>query len=132
MNVKGGSPVPDDPTCPAPWHRSQYAYAKHRCRCPAAVTATRRMWRRRSRQLTSPCTRPAARHGWGVDPVAVDRACDGDRLMARSLTDDELTVAVDRLTRHGLSAAQIAARLGVHPRTVQRHRQRLRYEAVPP
>ncbi len=58
-----------------------------------------------------------------MDPVAVDRACAGE-LPAGRLTVSERTAAVSRLTRSGLSARQVSARMGVSPRTVVRARRR--------
>jgi WhiB family transcriptional regulator, redox-sensing transcriptional regulator len=72
-----------------------------------------------------------------ADPVAVERACACE-LPAGRLTIRERTAAVSRLTRSGLSARQVSARIGVSPRTVVRARQRSRehghrsgQEAVP-
>jgi hypothetical protein len=53
-----------------------------------------------------------------VDPVAVERACAGEAIR---LTQPEVTQAVERLRRAGLSILQTAIRLRVAPRTVSRH-----------
>lgn len=62
-----------------------------------------------------------------VDDIAVERAISGDA--PDSLTPRERLVAVDALTRYGLSARLIAERVGCTPRTVTRHRTRARIAA---
>lgn len=104
-------------TCPAPRHNSTYAYDRFGCRCPEAVERRRHAWRVRYRPKGM--FRYPKLHG-GVDPMAVERACAGDRQV--QLTKAEMHAAVDELSRLGKSAAQIAIRLGVSPRTVQRYR----------
>ena len=54
-----------------------------------------------------------------VDPIAVERAVAGDRV---PLTVPERHQVIQRLTASGLSANQIADRLGVAQRTVTRYR----------
>jgi hypothetical protein len=54
------------------------------------------------------------------DPVAVERLCSGDR--PARVTRGELAAAAARLTRWGLSAAQVAARLHCTQRSAQRYR----------
>jgi len=66
-----------------------------------------------------------------ADPVAVQRACDGDLPPGR-LTLSERTAAVSRLTGSGLSARQVSARIGVSTRTVVRARRRSPQRAQPP
>jgi DNA-binding NarL/FixJ family response regulator len=58
-----------------------------------------------------------------IDEVAVERAAKGERIR---LTPAERQAAVAHLTRWGYSAAEIAERLGVTARTVERIRARLR------
>lgn len=65
--------------------------------------------------LCANCRNPVA-----VDEVAVDRACRGDKTVP--LNPDEMRVAHEWLERSHLSAASIAARLGVTKRTVDRWR----------
>jgi hypothetical protein len=55
-----------------------------------------------------------------VDEIAVERACRGDRTIP--LTRAEMAAAFTWLDSHGYSAAQIAERLGVQQRTVERWR----------
>ena len=64
-------------------------------------------------------TRLARQQGVAFDDVAVERACAGDRVPLRPLERRE---AVRRLTAAGMSAEQIADRLGTTARTVQRRR----------
>jgi hypothetical protein len=59
-----------------------------------------------------------------VDEIAVQRAIRGDP--PARLNSGEITAAVTWLTLRGLSAAVIAGRLGVTPRTVTRARARVR------
>ncbi len=97
-------------TCTAPLHNTLHAYKKWRCRCPkarAAKAAADRRWP----------SRPPARH---IDPVAVARACLGDRSI--HLTPTERGAAIRRLTAKGRSQAWIADQLGISTRTVARHR----------
>ncbi len=54
-----------------------------------------------------------------VDQVAIDRACAGQTI---TLTPQEICAATRKLTTARLSAKQIAERIGVASRTVQRHR----------
>lgn len=55
-----------------------------------------------------------------ADWVAVERALAGDRSIA--LTKVERDEAIDRLDRQGLSAREVAVRLGITTRTVNRRR----------
>lgn len=54
------------------------------------------------------------------DWVAVERALGGDRTLV--LAKCERDEAIDRVDRHGASARQVAIRLGLSARTVQRRR----------
>lgn len=74
--------------------------------------------------MTSAITvRAARRGGWykgaDVDEVAVLRAVRGDHLR---LTTAEREAAIDELDRAGLSAAEVADRIGCSERTVMRRR----------
>lgn len=77
---------------------------------------------------------PAA-HGVGwyrtrdVDEVAILRALDGDHL---KLTKAERDAAIDLLDQKGLSAADIARRIGCAERTVTRRRTRRQAAGGPP
>jgi transcriptional regulator with XRE-family HTH domain len=53
-----------------------------------------------------------------IDEVAVERACHGEPV---DLTTPERTAAVGKLHRRGLNATEIAQRLRVTTRTVQRY-----------
>lgn len=97
--------------CTANRHNTISAYRRHGCRCPEAVDIMRRVWRRGERRRWDPI----------VDEVAVQRAKHGDPI---ELSIAERMVAVAELTRAGLSAQQIAVRLRVARRTVQRYRGR--------
>ena len=55
-----------------------------------------------------------------VDEVAVERACRGDRTV--TLNRAEVLEAFQWMDAHGYSSRQIAARLGVTRRTVERWR----------
>ncbi len=105
----------DHPTCPAKIHNTLWAYRKHRCRCPAARAAkAAEHQRRRHRTAPPPRTTPT------VDPVAVARACLGDRTIR--LIPAEREQAIQALTAKGRSARWIAVQLGCATRTVVRHR----------
>ena len=54
-----------------------------------------------------------------VDPIAVERACHGDRVR---LTIAERAEVVRILTGRRLSARAIGQRIGISARTVQRYR----------
>ena len=56
---------------------------------------------------------------WVTDQVAVDRAVVG---LPTPLTAAEMQLAVEELTRRGVSVRKIAERLRRHPRTVRRYR----------
>jgi response regulator of citrate/malate metabolism len=115
-----------DLVCTAPRHGSPAAYWAHRCRCPE-TTKLMQQYRARRRIL--------------VDEARVLRACDGERLW---LNIRERTEAVRLLTLRGksparisgrlqaprrhMSAAEIADRLHLSERTVQRYVRKLREE----
>jgi hypothetical protein len=68
-------------------------------------------------------TRPAPAEAPTIDTAALERACAGEPVRLRPR---DRRVVVDRLTAQGMTARQIAARLGVTIRAVQRHRELLR------
>lgn len=111
-------------TCAAVRHNTTYAYDRFGCRCPEAVERRRHAWRVRYRPKG---TFRYPRINGGVDPMAVERACGGDRDIR--LTVAEMRAVIAQLSRQGRSAAQIAIRLGISPRTVQRYRTAMREAA---
>src|SRR6266498_3744143 len=116
-----------DPACSAGTHGDTWwYYTRYGCRCPTAVNAAKTLWREasaaRHRRAAdgAPCPEAMSKRRLpDVDPVSVERACAGQPHL---LTVAERAQAVALLTRLGLSARQIAARLGVSERTVVRHR----------
>lgn len=114
------------PECTATVHRpTRWSYVKYRCRCPETV-AVMRADRREREQLyrrRTPNLRARKRHSDYIDEIAVERACYGDVV---ELTVEERREAVRRLIARGLSARQVAARLGVTSRTVNRARLAIR------
>lgn len=110
-----------DPTCTAQRHGGTvHFYKKHGCRCPAARAAKAAESQRWPRPKPEP--QPPI-----VDPVAVARACLGDRTIR--LTPGERATAIGRLTDRGRSQRWIADQLGIHTRTVARHRANIRTAA---
>ena len=114
-----------DVVCRARVHESDYARQRGGCVCPVAwgepFRRSRRTWRPeyipgRVHNLYGPrrCTVD------DPDEVAVERAAGGDRALVLAAIERDL--AIDTLDRVGLSAAQVARRLGVTVRTVQRRR----------
>lgn len=102
--------------CKATTHGSRHAY-RSGCRCPSSMEAVAAYYRRRNPKgqlLRSP--RDRSPH---VDEIAVARACHGEPV---ELTVAERGEAIRRLSRQGLPAREIALRLRMNPRTVQRHR----------
>jgi hypothetical protein len=96
------------------------------CRCPHHLLApTRGSGKSRSRYVPG---RPHNRYGPrrrtvpddAIDPVAVERAAAGDRSIVLAVA--ERAAAIDTLDRYGLSAREVAIRLGVTTRTVTRRR----------
>ena len=120
--------------CTAGQHGTEWAVRKYRCRCPEAVAARRDrdQRRRRIRRQSDPRGRYANRYGHQgrtsppPDPVAVERAAAGDRPVV--LSKAERDAAIDLLDRLGLPAREVAARLGMTIRTVQRRRAARRQE----
>lgn len=97
----------NDRPCSAAKHGSPTAFREHGCRCPGMKVLM-------------------ARYRAGgyivVDEARVLRACEGERLW---LNIRERTEAVRRLALRRMSTAQIAERLHVHERTVQRYIRKL-------
>lgn len=103
-------------TCTARRHGTVYAY-RLGCRCAEAVERNRAKNRRQHPPgILIQAPRDRSQY---VDEIAVERACLGERV---GLTVRERAVAVARLTREGLSARAISARLGMAARTVVRYR----------
>ncbi|MFI6763321.1 helix-turn-helix domain-containing protein [Micromonospora sp. NPDC050417] len=94
--------------CTAQKHGTRNAYERYRCRCPEARQVMRPVWRRRPSRAIQ------------ADPVAVDLLRTGRRpaIVHRS----EQAAAIRALHDQGLPASQIAGRIGVTVRTVERHR----------
>lgn len=107
--------------CTARRHGTRWAYRRLRCTCPGSEAERRAHYRQASARRYIP-GRVSNRRGAyaGLDPVAVDRAVGGDRDVP--LSRPERRAAIDRLDASGLSAAEIARRLGVTTRTVTRRR----------
>jgi hypothetical protein len=111
-----------DVICRAREHDSESA-RRRGCVCPVDWGSP---FRRPSAQRTYVPGRVINRHGprrstvLEPDEVAVDRALGGDRSLRLAVTERD--AAIDRLDRYGLSAQQIAHRLGITMRTVQRRR----------
>ncbi len=108
-----------DPNCGATRHGTEHAYRLHRCRCPDIVARMRRLWRNAP---PKPYRRNGRRRGWSnvadVDPLAVKLVVeDGHQLR---LSAGERRAAVVELTRRGWQSKEIALRLGITTRTVQR------------
>lgn len=76
-------------------------------------------WDRIDDPASTPRFGPARSHG--VDLVAVERACAGERV---ALSAAERVEAVRVLMRRGLSDAEAGERLGMHERSVERIRRR--------
>lgn len=108
-------------TCQARRHGTIYTYQRYGCRCPSAVEAMRRNWRRQPSRSYQPTGRSS---GWSkgdhFSPIAVDLARVG--VGGEELTTAERAAAIRLLTDHGRSQAWIAEQLGVSRRTVARHR----------
>lgn len=112
-------------TTPRKAAHSRAAFKRHHCRsraCPDCGGT-------RSRQATYclPCGQERgvrALREWhaSVDEIAVDRLIAGTRVRS---TRAERQAAVAYLTRHGMSAREIARRTGMSSRTVQRLRGRV-------
>jgi DNA-binding NarL/FixJ family response regulator len=104
--------------CPNLKRRSRtFAMACVCAPCTTARTASRRRAQTSSAGFQRAC--------WGVEPdeIAVERALGGDRPAVLAAADRLEVVRI--ATARGESAAQIAARLRVSPRTVVRYRGRL-------
>lgn len=123
------TPVAAVETCTATWHGTGWAYAKYRCRCPAARVARKSQWHvhyGRSYGGNGLGGRGVPKHH-DVDPVAVERGANEREAPAvrGRLGSAERAIIVAQLTATGLSAARIAQRIGIAPRSVTRIRARL-------
>lgn len=112
-------------------HGTDWVYRRYGCRCETCRTFQRERNRQRRRE-----ERAKAKELWAegrksrspfIDEIAVERAKHGDRVV---LTVAERVVVAAQLTRAGLVGSEIARRLGVSRRTVQRYRTRLRREPL--
>lgn len=102
---------------------SQHIYRHYGCRCPETVAAQRARWRRKYLPGHQP---PSKRRPPYLDEIAIERAILGDPV---PLTLPEREVVTAYLTRRGYTARQIAERLDVSFRTVQRYREASRRAA---
>lgn len=109
--------------CAAQVHGSWNAYKFHHCRCPEITARVRRSpsWQHRRSGVRAAVTagRGAYKGRWEPDDVVVLRVVNGERLQL-SVADRQ--AAIDLLDQQGLSAAEIARRLGCNQRTVTRRR----------
>jgi hypothetical protein len=111
--------------CAAERHGDEWAYRRDGCRCPRAIEAARAKWRadkgyhraanRTGRRRTY---RPRPRDQF-VDATVVQFVVEGAVMPLERLERIAVTAA---LTERGKSAREIAARIGVTPRTAQRYR----------
>ncbi len=105
--------------CTATWHSaSSYAYRYRGCRCPETVAYVRKLWAGYRARERERCVR-APTYMEPVDEVAVQRAITGDRVR---LTPRERAIAIDELTKRGLTADEIGRRVGRCARQVLRYR----------
>ncbi|MEU7590703.1 hypothetical protein AB0A95_30980 [Micromonospora sp. NPDC049230] len=116
--------------CSAARHGTWYALRNYGCQCPEAVEDDRRRSREKNRCRPYIRGRNSNKAGGrsGLDPIAVERAVAGDRTLR--LTTVERRAAIDRLDSFGYTAAEVAVRLGITCRTVQRQRARRRSSAA--
>ncbi|MBM0203241.1 hypothetical protein JNW90_09055 [Micromonospora sp. STR1s_5] len=112
--------------CTASRHGTWYALARYGCKCPEAAEDNRLRTRRKNQCKPYIRGRVSNMAGarTGLDPIAVERAVGGDR--ALRLTAAERRAAIDQLDALGLTATEVAVRLGTTVRTVQRQRARRR------
>jgi hypothetical protein len=90
------------------------------CRCPETVATAKPIFKRwRDAARARGYARTRVRKPTDVDEVAVLRAIRGDVV---PLTVAERGLAIDQLTHAGMSAAEIARRVGVCQRQVVRYR----------
>lgn len=100
----------------APIHGTMQAYNKWHCRCQAAIKA-RQEWRTKWRQSES-------------GKLSIKRYNERRRAAAASCPTNESLLRTERrvrglaLVRAGHSVPDVAARCGVHPRTVERWREK--------
>lgn len=104
--------------------------------CPDAIADRRRITRAKNAARAAAAPRGAYRNRLGrhlrhdpePDWAAVERAVAGER--PEVLTAAERAAAIDRLDACGLSAREVAVRLGMTVRTVQRRRAARRQEQM--
>jgi DNA-binding NarL/FixJ family response regulator len=87
--------------------------------------------RSKASMLPSPALGIRAVQSNDVDEISVDLLCRGLPLPLPPTQEERLQVVL-LLTQEGFSSAQIAKRLRVHSRTVQRARQTLRERCILP
>lgn len=107
----------DPAQCQACWRRD-YVYPKRECQTCGRMAA---LSRRQPATCRACCL---TREPEPIDEVVVLRAVAG--VAVGGLNVRERREAIRILTRRGLSADETALRIGVSPRTVVRHRTRLR------
>ena len=105
--------------CTATKHGSVTAYREYRCRCPEVYDVMRPRWRRHHKTRSARRYADRAANGPVIDEIAVERACDGDPV---HLTPAERAKAVALLDAKHVPTPEIARRLRVTQRTVQRRR----------
>lgn len=122
----------DEPrACTAAKHTPSHRSYRLGCRCPATIDRLHQLRRGWDATYLAKYGRPrgtstASASNRFVDDIAVDLAVHGHK---PRLYIPERAQAIARLTRAGMSAAQIAERVGVTARTVVRHRQKGREAA---
>jgi transcriptional regulator with GAF, ATPase, and Fis domain len=115
-------------TCTAEKHGTAWTYQRYGCRCREAIADKRGLWGVWQSRNRSGVVQGGHLKHRDVDPMAVERAARGDRTIRHGTA--ERVLVVQALTAAGLSAAQIARRLGVAPRSVCRIRSRIRQAAA--
>jgi hypothetical protein len=104
-----GTSTPTDPACPGTRHGTRTAYDQWGCRCPEARADMQRLRRRVPNPAGMERLAPNP-FDPEVDEIAVAKAMAGEPVR---VTVRERAIAVERLTRQGLSAVDIGIRLGV-------------------
>lgn len=121
------SPVATSASCTANKHGTAWAWIRYRCRCPEAVAEKKRQYDRSKNGRSTSGAKHSGAHPMhrDVDPESVRIACTREQGRV-SVGATERRLVVEQLTAEGKSAPQIADRLGLAPRSVQRIRQRIR------